>query len=314
MDIANSAIELRHLRLVAAIASEGSLTAAARGLHLTQPALSHQLRDLETRLRTPLFIRASRRMVPTPAGERLTHLALGVLGQVRAYEEQALAGDFSAAHGTIRLATECYTAYHWLPAVLKIFRDRWPGVELRIAPEHTALPVAAVKEGALDLALVHRRVADRRIRFEPLFDDELVAVVAPTHPWARKSFVPVQDFAAEHLIIYSTADGTTTVTRDVLDANGVAPLGITRIQLTEAILELVRAGLGVSVLSRWAVAPAVRLGHVAAIRLTDTGFSRQWFTAVRAGDPASPFHYDLVALLRKHVAGGPVIVDTQRSA
>lgn len=310
-DIHDPAIELRHLRLVAAISAEGSLTAAARGLRLTQPALSHQLRDLEARLRTPLFVRASRRMVPTPAGEQLTHLALGILGQVRGFEQQALNGDFNAARGTIRLATECYTAYHWLPAVLRIFQDRWPGVELRIAPEHTSAPARALRDGALDLALVHRKTADRRLRFDPLFDDEQVVVVAPDHPWATRSFVPAEDFASEHLIIYMTADGTTSVTRDVLDAHGVTPARITRIQLTEAILELVGAGLGVSVLSRWAVAPAVRAGLVVAVRLTDTGFSRTWFTATRAHDPASPFHHDLVALLRKHVAGGPTIVEAR---
>ena len=308
------AIEMRHLRLMAAIASEGSLTSAARSLHLTQPALSHQLRELESLLGAPLFVRTPRRMVPTPAGEQLAHLARNVLADVHSFELQALSGNFAEPRGVIRLATECYTAYHWLPSVLRVFRERWPGVELRILSEHTTTPLAALRDGTLDVAVVHNVQADRRVRFDPLFDDELVAVVPPTHPWARRPFVSAEDFGAEHLIMYTTADGTTTVSREVLAPAGVVPERVTRIQLTEAIVQLVGAGLGVSVLSRWALGPAVRSGLVTPVKLTEGGFSRKWFVAVRADDPSPAFHFDLVALLRKHLAGGPTIVDAQRIA
>src|SRR3954470_15002241 len=84
-----SAVEMRHLRLVAAIAEHGSMTAAANVLHLTQPALSHQLRELETRLRSPLFERTGRRMVLTQAGTQLVEVARGVLAQVETFERQA---------------------------------------------------------------------------------------------------------------------------------------------------------------------------------------------------------------------------------
>src|SRR5687768_17806429 len=103
-------VEMRHLRLVAAISEQGSMTAAARGLDLTQPALSHQLRELEARLRTPLFVRTPRRMVLTPAGEQLAHVARGVLAQIDGFERQVLDGDFADTRGVIRIATECYTA------------------------------------------------------------------------------------------------------------------------------------------------------------------------------------------------------------
>src|SRR5215218_998955 len=175
---ARASVEMRHLRLVAAIAEHGSMTAAGRVLHLTQPGLSHQLRELEARLRSPLFVRTSRRMVLTPAGEQLAQIARGVLAQVDTFERQVLDGDFADARGVIRIATECYTAYHWLPAVLREFRDRWPNVELRVGAEHTAAPIGALREGALDLALVYSGVDDKRIRLEPLFDDELVVVTA----------------------------------------------------------------------------------------------------------------------------------------
>src|SRR3954452_9159034 len=127
----HAAVEMRHLRLISAIGELGSMTAAARALNLTQPALSHQLRELEARLRSPLFVRTARRMVLTPAGEQLAQIARVVLPQIDSFERHVLEGEFASARGTIRIATQCYTAYYWLPAVLRDFRDRWPSVELR---------------------------------------------------------------------------------------------------------------------------------------------------------------------------------------
>src|SRR6188474_3522498 len=106
------AVEMRHLRLIDAIAEHGSMTLAAGALNLTQPALSHQLRELETRLRTPLFVRTTRRMVPTAAGDQLLGLARTVLSQVNSFERQVLDGELTTTGGRIRLATQCHTAYH----------------------------------------------------------------------------------------------------------------------------------------------------------------------------------------------------------
>src|SRR5437879_5473967 len=117
-------LETRHLRLVAAVAEHGTLTRAGRVLHLTQSGLSRQLLDLETRLGLPLFHRLGKRMVPTPAGERLLAAARRALPQLSDVEEEMrrLAGGRSAI---LRVSTECYTCYHWLPGVLQRFaRDR----------------------------------------------------------------------------------------------------------------------------------------------------------------------------------------------
>jgi LysR family transcriptional regulator for metE and metH len=307
-------VDMRHIRLVAAIAEHGSVTAAARALRLSQPALSHQLRELETRLRTPLFVRTSRRMVATPAGEQLVHVARVVLAEVNSFERQAAEGQFAHARGTIRLATECYTVYHWLPSVLRLFAGRWPGIDLRIAPEYTAAPFAALRNGSLDVAIVHTRPTDKRIHGEPIFDDELVAVVSPDHRFARQPFVSAADFASEHFICYTTASGSSTFTRDVLAPADVVPDRTTQLQLTEAILELVAAGLGVTVLARWAVAPRVRSGSVVAVRLTEGGFLRKWYVATRADDPGATYQRDLIDLLRRNMRGGPLISESQRIA
>ena len=313
-DLAAGSVDIRHLRLVAAITETGSVTAAANLLRLTQPALSHQLRELESRLRTPLFVRTSRRMVATPAGEQLAHVARGVLKELSTFERQTASGTYSDLRGSIRLATECYTVYHWLPAVLKLFRERWPAVDLRIAPEYTASPLLALRDGALDAAIVHTHSNDRRLHSELLFDDELVVVVPPGHRFTRQAFVSADDFVREHVFVYSTANGTTALFREVLEPAGVVPERTTRIQLTEAILQLVSAGLGITVLSRWAVLPLLRAGTVCAVPLTEKGLQRKWYVATRADEPTTGYHLDLVDLLRRNLCGGPVIVDSQRIA
>src|SRR5262245_59196293 len=113
-------LEIRHLRLVAAVAEHGSLTRAGRELHLTQSALSHQLLDLEGRLRTQLFLRMGKRMVPTVAGLRLIEAARQTLPTLLATEE-SLRRLASGRESVLRLSTECYTCYHWLPGALERF-------------------------------------------------------------------------------------------------------------------------------------------------------------------------------------------------
>ncbi len=300
-----SGVEIRHLRLMVALAEHGSLTSVARLLGLTQPALSHQLRDLESRLHTPLFERTARRMVLTPAGEQLTHIGRRVLAEVDAFERQVVDGEFSVVRGSVRVATECYTAYHWLPSVLREFQNRWPKIDLRVAPEHTTSPIAALRAGSLDLAVIYHRTDAKRIRLEPLFDDEMVLVTSPSHRLANRDYVSVEALRDEHLIAYTSPARGSSAVRDILESADVQPSKTTQLQLTEAILQLVAAGFGVAILAQWAVAPAARAGIVQTTRLGKSGHKRTWFAAIRSTDVTPPYLFDLIAMLRRHLSAGP---------
>ena len=311
----SAAVEMRHLRLIAAILEHGSMTAAGQVLNLTQSALSHQLRELETRLRSPLFVRTARRMVLTPTGERLADIAKTVLPQIDGFERQVQDGDLEEARGSIRIATQCHTAYHWLPAVMKGFVDRWPSVKLRVAVEHTSSPISALREGSLDLALIYTKGNDRRIRYERLFDDEMVLITSPDHRLAKLGHIPVDALADEHLYVYTTLARHSVVMHDILEAAGVEPRQITRLQLTEAIIELVAAGMGVAILAKWAVAPAVQSGAVRMVRLGKEGHSRTWYAAMRSSEVIAAYHFDLIELFRRHLGVGPAfLASPQRHA
>lgn len=298
-------LDLRHLRLVAAVAESGGQTRAARKLNLTQSALSHQLRELETRVGAPLFIRASRRMVLTATGERVLASARRVLHEVETLERDLVTEAATGGAGVVRLATECYTCYHWLPGVVTAFRQDWPRVDVRIVAEATPDPVRALLDGALDLAIVAGDVDERKLGCTSLFEDEQVVVVAPDHPLARRTFIEPQDLQDEHLILYTTHSSENSVLREVLRPAGVEPRRLTRVQLTEAIVELVKAGLGISVLARWAIAPQLRDGLLIGIPLTARGFHRRWWAVTRPHETAPAYQQSLLELLGRHLRGGP---------
>jgi LysR family transcriptional regulator for metE and metH len=268
-------IDLRHLQMVAAIAASGSVTRAAASVHLTQSAVSHQLRDIEERLGTPLFLRLGKRMVATAAGERILATARRVLEDIAAAEEDVRRlGGRSA--GVLRVCAQCNTGYHWLPPLIEVFQRSHPNVDVSIALECTARPVQALLDGRLDLAIVTESVRNPRLRIRGLFQDEHAAIVLPDHRFAKQAFVRPQDLGAERLFLYSSSPDDSFTIQQILRPAGVLPQRVSFVMLTEAILELVKAGLGISVMQTWAVEPALRAGVVRAVPITRAGIHRQW--------------------------------------
>ncbi len=289
-------LEVRHLKLVETVAKEGGLTKAANRLHVTQSALSHQLRDIEDKLGAPLFLRLNKKMVLTQAGERLLSSAPAVLDELKRAEEDI---KQIALHreGILRISTECYTCYHWLPPVLKPFNREFPRVEVRIVAEATRRPIEALLDGRLDLAVTSARTRNQKLMFKPLFKDELVAIVSPDHHLASRSSVSAKDFASENLLVYALAKEDMTIYQKVLIPAGVAPKHVSRVELTEAIVEMVKAGLGVGVMARWAVRPQVEAGTLRTLRLTSKGVHRQWSAAMIRHKTPPPYLLRFAELL-----------------
>lgn len=295
-------LELRHLKLIHAIAEEGSVTKAGERLYLTQSALSHQLRDAEEKLRVPLFTRLNKRMVLTPAGERLLKSARAVIEEMERAEED-IKQIALRREGVLRLSTECYTCYHWLPSLLKVFGRKFPRIEVQVVVEATRAPHQALLDGKIDLALVSTHVRNSKIVMRPLFRDELVVVVSNEHRLASRPFIRAEDFAGEHLILYSDPEESMAV-RQVLAPAGVTPKRVSNVQLTEAIVEMAKAGIGIGILHRWAVAPQVEAGLVRALPLTRRGLHRRWAAATLKNKATPAYLQEFVKLL----ADNPVLV------
>lgn len=276
-------IETRQLRIIDAIARAGTLTEAARRVHLSQPAVSRALAEIETRLGFPLFYREPRGMEPTPECERLLPTAAAILDMI-AEAERDMARMREGVETVCRLTTECYTCYHWLPAALARFGAEYPRVEVRVSATSTDPPLQALLEESVDLAIVHRRRDDDTLHYVPLFDDEVVVILAPDHPLAAKAEIEAKDFADEILFLHTDPVGSQIIT-DVLDPAGVRPTRITTLQLTEAVVGVVAAGLGISAVATWVAEPQIREGSLVARPLAAGGLHRSWFAAYRARDP-----------------------------
>jgi LysR family transcriptional regulator, regulator for metE and metH len=289
-------LEIRHLKLVVAVAEAGSVTAASKRLHVTQSALSHQLRDAEERIGAPLFLRLSKRMVPTPAGERLLRSARTVLKELDLTAREL--GNNGESAGLIRISTECYTCYHWLPSLLREFRKKYPKVEISILAEATHDPLLALREGRLDVGVVSGDVTDNAMRVDDLFHDDLLLVMSPDHKLANKKSVRPQELAGENVIIYPPRNESTFLNKVIFPA-GVRPGAVLEVTLTEAILELASAGMGIGFIARWAAAPYVKNHRLAARPLANGGYRRSWRAVTVASSPRPAYLEEFITLLRR---------------
>ena len=291
-------LEIRHLRLVDMIAREGGLTAASGKLYVTQSALSHQLREIEDKLGTRLFIRLNRKMILTEAGRRILKSAQTILNELN-LTEQEVHRLARGTEGVLRISTQCNTCYHWLPAIIQKFQVRYPRVDVQINVEATRDPYRALWKGELDLAILCSIPQKKGLKLYPLFRDEMTAIVHPQHSFRSKSFLTAQNFAGENLIMYMIPREESLLFQKVLTPAGVMPAKVTQVMLTEAIIEMVKAGLGVSVMSRWLTAPYVRDKVVRAVRVTRQGLVRNWVAAALVESGIPPYVEEFTRLLSK---------------
>jgi LysR family transcriptional regulator, regulator for metE and metH len=268
-------LEFRHLRLVRAVAEEHGLTAASRRLHLTASALSHQLKQVESIVGLPLFRREHKAMRLTAAGEIIFELAARALAAVDDVEDR-LGRLRTGVGGMIRLCAHCYTGYHWLPAVMQTFRTRHPEAEVRVVAEATYRSIEALADREVDLVITASDIADPDLRKRPVLHDEIVLVVAPQHPLAARRSVEPSHLANEHILLYAPTPEESGVCVQFLQPAGIWPRRYTSVRLTEGIVEMVKAGLGVSFLAEWAARPELERGSLVAVRLGRRGFRRTW--------------------------------------
>lgn len=293
-------MDMRHLRLVQSIVQEGGITKATERLHLTQSALSHQLREAEYQLGTKIFHRINKKLVLTDAGEKVYRLANDVLDKLEKTETQIRAMIHGEA-GQIRIATQCYTSYHWLPALMRQFHLLYPNVELKIVMEATHQPLPKLLSGDLDMAITSDPVESKQIRYIKIFRDEMVAVVPASHVWTEKAFVEARDFADQNLIIHSLPMETVSIHQFVLAPAKVSPGKVTVLPLTEAAIEMVKAEMGISVMANWALAPYLKSDALKKVKIGPRGLKRDHYVAVLKARPLPNYFNHFIEFLQKEI-------------
>jgi LysR family transcriptional regulator for metE and metH len=297
-------LDVRHLRMVQAIHEEGTLTGASRRLFTSQPALSRQLEKLELRVGAKLFRRHPRGMALTREGRRLLESAERVLGEIaRAEHDVKLLAQGYA--GTLRVATECYMCYHWLPWVARAFGERFPRVEVQLVPEATRDPYGALERSVVDVALVYSAPpAAAEMERAEVFEDELVAVVAAGHPLAGEPHLAPEALEAETLLCHYPEPDRGVFEREFLEPSGVRPGRVMAMLVTPAVLEMARAGYGVAVVPRWILDAPGSLEGMTVLPLGPDGLRRTWYAAFGASRGAEPVLGSMVRTLRDELRQG----------
>lgn len=294
-------IEFRHLRTIQAIHDAGSLAAAADQLGLTQSALSHQIRGIEEQAGVELFVRATKPLRLSPAGQRLLAAARAILPQVAALEAEF--ADLEAGRaGRMHVAIECHACFEWLLPVMNQFRRAWPEVDIDIRPGLAFDALPALRREEVDLVVSSDPEDLPGVTFTPLFDYEPVLVAAADHPLARKPVIEARDLAAETLIAYPVDRARLDAFTEFLLPAGVEPRAVRSVELTAMILLLVASGRGVAVLPDWVVRSSARADMELVTRPLARGdgvpILKRLYAATREAEATRPYVAHLVRLAR----------------
>lgn len=290
-------LEFRHLRTIKAIHEEGGLARAADRLHITQSALSHQIKGLEDQAGLELFVRRSKPMKLSAAGMKLLRLAEEVLPRIAALEEE-FDSLRKGKSGRLHIAIECHACFDWLLPVLEAFRQSWADIDVDIRPglQFEALPALLREE--VDMVVSSDPEKLPGVDFTPLFDYEPVFVCAADHPLAEKPWIEAEDFVDQSLITYPVERARLDVFSQLLFPAGLEPKSIRQVELSAVILLLVASGRGVAVLPDWVVRDSARHPSLVTRRLTEKGITRRLYGATRAEDTSKPFMAQMLKLCR----------------
>ncbi|AHG87111.1 Transcriptional regulator [Bibersteinia trehalosi USDA-ARS-USMARC-190] len=283
-------LELRHLKTLIALKESGSISLAAKQVHLTQSALSHQIKLIEAQYDLQLFERKSMPIRFTPAGERLIRLGYDILPKV-IQAELDLARIKQGEAGELRIAVECHTCFDWLMPAMDKFRQSWGQVELDIVSGFHTDTVGLLLNHRADWAVVAEIEETAGIIFQPLFSYEMVGICSKDHPLAQKEVWLAEDFRDETLITYPVPDDMLDLLRKVLFPAGINPSRRTS-ELTIAIIQLVASKRGIATLPYWAVKPYLERGYVVARKITEQGLHSTLYGAIRENDQNTAYFED----------------------
>jgi LysR family transcriptional regulator for metE and metH len=276
-------LERSHLGIVREVDRLGSLTAAARSLHLTQSALSHAVRKLERELGTDIWRREGRKLRLTQAGQRLLAVANRLLPQLENADTE-LRQHARGTRGALRIGMECHPCYQWLLKVVARYMPAWPDVDVDVKQKFRFGGIRALLEREIDMVVTPDPENRPGLTFIPVFDYEQVLVVARDHALARRPFVEPKQLAGEVLITYPVEIGRLDIYNLFLTPAGITPLAHKVLESTDLMLQMVAAGRGVAALPRWLVEESAGRVPVVPLRLGRRGMPKQIHLGLHTAD------------------------------
>ena len=303
-------LERIHLAIVQEVQKQGSLTAAAATLCLTQSALSHSMKKLERQLGTDIWLREGRSLRLTQAGQYLLTIANRVLPQLALAEERI--GQYAQGQrGSLRIGMECHPCYQWLLKVVSPYLDRWPDVDVDVKQRFQFGGIGALFDYEIDLLVTPDPFLRPGLHFEPVFDYEQVLVVSRRHALANAPCVLPEQLIGETLITYPVRTDRLDIYNHFLNPAGITPRRHKTIETTDIMLQMVSGNRGVGALPRWLVEEYASKMDVVAVRLGRKGIAKQIFLGARKADLNIDYLKDFIEQARS--TSCPRVVPSQTS-
>ncbi len=295
-------MDLRRLEIFAKVAELGSFSRAAEALFLTQPTVSEHVRALEDELGVQLLDRLGRGAQPTPAGRLLLDYAARMLALGRE-ARQAIDRYQGRVSGALVIGGSTIPGEYVLPALVGAFRAKHPEVSISLLIGSSRDVSLWVEEGRAELGVTGARPSARALHAKAIMSDELVIVVPAEHPWAERKTVSLADVRAEPLVVRERGSGSREALERALGGAGL-DLGACRVVgemgSTQAIKQAVRAGVGVSIISRRAVEDECRARQLAALPIRDLKVDRAFWLVTHRERTRSPLALAFVAFVESH--------------
>ena len=298
-------MEIRQLKAFVAIAETGTFTAAAERMHVTQAAISMQIRQLERETGTKLFVRAPRRVILTEAGEKLLERAQAILREHDAalHEMAALAG---AERGRLRIGSaSAMVSGDPLPRVLTKLKTDHPNVETSVVSGTSEDLVQRLMAGEIDIAFVSLPVEARGVQTELLNEDYLVAIASPRHKLAKQRVVSAYALASEKLILGERGGNTRRLIDQFFSHAGVSPKVSMELSRLAAIKRMVEEDMGVGIVPLQSVQDEVANGRIVRWWIEGAQINWQLGLARLVGGYESPIHRKFLQLCREHFGQAP---------
>ena len=276
-------IERSHLSILREIERNGTLTAAADRLHLTQSALTHAIKKLEQRTTVKLWNKEGRTLRLTQAGSYILSVANRLVPQLE-YADQVIERFARGEKGVIRIGMECHPCYQWLLKVVKPYIERYPEVDIDVKQQFQFGGMEALLNYDIDVLVTPDPIHQPGVTFKPVLDYQQVLVVSKQHALAKKTQVEPKDLAEEVLYSYPVDIDRLDIYSLFLNPAHCTPKKHKSIEATDIMLQLVAAGRGVAALPHWLVNEYADKMEIQAVRLGKAGVSKSIYLGLRDDD------------------------------
>ncbi|MFT6692316.1 MAG: LysR family transcriptional regulator for metE and metH [Colwellia sp.] len=299
-----SQLNISHLKMICTIVESNTVKEAAEKLFITQPALTNRIREAERRLNINLFARRRRKLVITTAGKRLLQSAKKILEELeRAEYDIARLSD--GIDQVLRIGLPHYASFKWLPDVVSYFHKELSNIELEITAEASTSPLDALYNGDVDIALISSKdkVLDiQKNDYDTVFilQDELQACLSTKHKKAQQPFMSAEDFSNETYITNSTVPEKDREYELFFKPQNVLPYKVVQVGFNEAIVELVKVNMGVTIMSKQLIVPYLTEGEIKTMPIGESGLKIYWHLVyLKTSNVTKPAKL-LTNILKKH--------------